>query len=192
MSNWFKNVLQPVLDIYLKIESLLGFFAKPAWGWAKRFWQFVGPSRFSAFTVLASGGLLVSTDQGRELAARVWEDGWPSFLILVLAVEWLALQSWYWARIVLPVDDLAAREIDGKTGLADRDSKATKRWKRWTPRVYAILTFILAAVALAISGHSKSATAMFVIGAATLVILMYRHELTGKLPENVKAWTRAC
>ena len=163
------NILKYFLEA---INWFLLKLVRPLWLGAVQFWGIVGPTRFSALTIVTGGLLLFTTRQGKELTARVMDDDAPLFGWLVIAVLWLAIQSWYWARAVLLVPNMPSRP-NTEYGEVAQNSEALF-WKEWLPRIYAGTTFVLATTALFAQGMTTYSMIMGGVGIITLLLLIIR------------------
>ncbi|MEM7428759.1 MAG: hypothetical protein AAF441_21930, partial [Pseudomonadota bacterium] len=152
--------------IYAAIAVIEGVFAaifSPLWAWLRDIWGYIGPSRFSALTVLIGFVLLVFTPQGRELAYGVGDEN-PAivFTLFWISVNWLALQSWYWARIALPIGRYSPQ------GAAAGSAPPISFWAGWVPRIYALIAYAAAAISLLLAG--KTGPALLMIGNAAFAL----------------------
>jgi hypothetical protein len=109
--------------------------------WVRRWWPVVWPTRASALTVLIGWVLLMSTDQGRELAVGVSSAPFWKILLFVLGVLYWAFQAWYWARVVLD------QRFGGRPATAsERDLVIL-----WIPRAYGVLIHLTALGAIGLA-----------------------------------------
>lgn len=149
------------------VFGILGLLWRPL----GRVWDIVRPSRFSAFTLLAGGILLVFTPQGRELALRFRDEDVSTFWMMVkflVAVGWFAFQAWYWARIAFYLED----------GLGHRKSSPARKW---APRLYAAAAFLFAALSLWLAEMGDLAAITLVAGLAFVTVLVIRIPLAERL-----------
>jgi hypothetical protein len=149
------------------VFCVLGWFWRPL----SRLWDIVRPSRFSVFTLLAGGVLLVFTPQGRELALRFRDEDVSTFWMMVkflVAVGWFAFQAWYWARI--------AFYLEGGQG-----HRAASPGRKWAPRIYAAAAFLFAALSLWLAEMGDLALITLVAGLVFVTILVIRIPLAERL-----------
>lgn len=176
----FKLILLKYWAIFFRpFYWMLETFIVPVWLGACRLCKFIWPTRFSFLTICVGGIILLKTAQGEELTASVGEGGGAWFGWFVLAVLWLAIQSWYWARAVLPVPNMPSRPMSSEE-TAHQDDKILF-WKEWLPRVYAGSTFVLATIALYQQGLYAFSFIMAGVGIATLSILIMRRPVWNKV-----------
>ncbi len=162
----------------IPVGVLLVVLIAPSWRSLSQFWKFVGPSKFSAFTILAGSVLLLATAQGKELVARVGDEGSPWFAFLAGAVVWLAIQAWYWARAVLLVSkeelDLGTLIFKSQTPSSVAPAAADRNWKTWLPEIYGGALYFWVLLFLFSGGYIKTGAVAGVLGAVGLVALWYR------------------
>lgn len=171
--------MQPLFDriggMFWKLLVAIDAIAFGILGWLwrpfGRLWEIVRPSRFSAFTLLAGGTLLVFTPQGRELALRFRDSDVSTFWTMVkylFAVGWFAFQAWYWARIAFYLEDGAGH-------------RRASLERRWTPRLYAAAAFLFAALSLQLAEKGDLAIVTLMAGLAFVVFLVIRIPLAERL-----------
>ena len=149
------------------IFGILGWLWRPL----GRLWDIVRPSRFSAFTLLAGGILLVFTPQGRELALRFRDEDVSTFWMMVkflVAVGWFAFQAWYWARIAFYLEN----------GYGHRKHS---KGRKWAPRIYAAAAFVFAALSLWLAEMGDLAIITLVAGLVFVIVLVIRIPLAERM-----------
>ncbi|MDI3338022.1 hypothetical protein QKW60_16560 [Defluviimonas aestuarii] len=164
-------------SVLVRIDVFIDRVLGPIWRPLRYLWSIIKPSRFSAFTLLAGGALLVATPQGRELAMRFDDDDVSTvqaMAVFLACVGWFAFQAWYWARIAFYFEQ----------GYGHRQGD---KGRKWAPRFYAGAAFGFAAWSLYIAGRGglENATTLALItvavGLAFVVFLVIRVPLAERL-----------
>ncbi|MEP1265109.1 MAG: hypothetical protein ABJM29_00185 [Rhizobiaceae bacterium] len=144
-------------------------------GWV---WRFVGPSRFSAFTILIGGVLLLLTAQGKELTADVGNATSAPFILLLVAVIWLSIQAWYWARTTLVLSE-SERNASILASLRDKSSGedrswSDRNWKTWLPDAYLLVLVLAVWYGLYSRGDLGYLGIAFLLGSICLALVFFR------------------
>src|SRR5262249_24166564 len=124
------------------------------WSWVHDFVQVLKPARFSALVVVAAG-LLLFTPQGGGLTRRLGLSsggvGLCETIWFFICVIFWALQSWFWARLMIDAVYGLKREV---TLGDDQERKRRVAWmnERFPPFL-GLVAFWVAAAALSSSSH---------------------------------------
>ena len=151
----------------------------------------VRATRFPAYLIAAGYVLLLATDQGRELATSLGDDGHlVQRVAFVGAVLWWAFQSWWWARVGLEL----AYGVD-RAGWKNQmvGEISIGRWITATPRLYAVLVFGLGILALyqPAAGGTGDYVLIGVVGLGLMVLLIVRARIERRLAGSRSAWLLA-
>ena len=132
----------------------------------------VRPTRVALVLIVLCGLALGFTDQGHELARslplnpfqdiRRLFDWIIAFTVTIGTMTWWAVQSWWWARILLD------RHI------AAGGTRPRKLLEDWTPRAYAMRVYGIAAIPLAMDKRWGGVGFLIVVALLVLWILVRR------------------
>jgi hypothetical protein len=145
------------------VGAVIGFF-KPV----------LHPTRGVLILIVACGLALAFTDQGQELARSLALNPFSaggqfgkwlaSIVVPMAAMTWWAVQSWWWSRVLLD-----RRFDDGTMTLSQHSRRVV-----WTPRLYALAVFAIAAIPLIFDHRWIDVIIIAVIAAIVLWILIRR------------------
>ncbi len=130
-------------------------------------------SRFSLIVVVLTVISLSFVGQIKDILVGLnYPDSKMQIAYFVFAVNWLAFQSWGWARFIYsqcyPVDN------SGKRGQAGYQRQLID----WLPRIYAMIAFGSAYIAAQNANVNGVATGILVVGLLVVLFLYYRRTLT--------------
>jgi len=126
-------------------------------------------TRFSLFVLIVGAAVVFFTTQGPEVALNLVDNFWALFFFYVATTIW-ALQSWFWARLVL--NEKFKRSARGRYSVrrGDPHEGAAFVWiASWTPRLFALAAFAVAAGTLAYAEYLSGEAAPL----RTLIYLVY-------------------
>ncbi len=176
MTKFFESVLAGFRAVFTVIDDLLAKVFGFVWHHVRETWDFIRPTRFSAFTLIAGGFLLVATDQGQELAVRMGDAGGVfggAMIVFLFAVGWYAFQAWYWARISYAFE-------------FGHDHRSRDWRVAWMPRLYAAFAFVFAALALELVGLRGHAVVVLVVGGVFVAILVVRMRIAAAIASSAR------
>jgi len=131
-------------------------------------------SRFSLIIVLLTVFSLEFVGQIKDILVGLnYPESRMQVVFFVLAVNWLAFQSWGWARYIYnrtqPVDGGIRGEPGYQRFLID-----------WLPRAYAIAAFVAAYRAAIHAQIDNIAYGIIAVGVLVLIFLVYRRDIAEK------------
>ncbi len=131
-------------------------------------------SRFSFIIVLLTVISLEFVGQIKDILVGLSHpESTAQVVFFVLAVNWLAFQSWGWARYIYNQTYL--------TNDAERGEKGYQRFLiDWLPRLYAVVTFVAAYRAATRAQVDNVAYGIIAVGLLVLAFLIYRREIVKK------------
>lgn len=143
-------------------------------------------SRFSLIIVLFAVISLEYVGQIKDIVTGLSHpESGLQIAFFVLAVNWLAFQSWGWARFIY---NRSHMKSDGKRG----ETGYQEILINWLPRIYAVATFWAAFRAASRAGVDNVAYGIIAVGFLVFIFLVYRRDLskkaatvTSKLPQNL-------
>ena len=173
------------------IQTVLNVTAS-IWAFARDVGTVLQPCRFSAFVVLAGGGLVLAIPQGQELTVRLADEGTGKVLLFYACVFVWAFQSWYWARLMLEATFGPDRTLSNLR----HPRLARIRWLiNQVPRAVAALAYASATAACLLSGEAlKIGLGLAVQGVAFYWLVVRRRtwvaHLEGQFPEPIQKLLR--
>ncbi|RLA11332.1 MAG: hypothetical protein DRQ59_10030 [Gammaproteobacteria bacterium] len=131
-------------------------------------------SRFSLIIVLLTVFSLEFVGQIKDILVGLnYPESRMQVVFFVLAVNWLAFQSWGWARYIY-----------NRTQAVDGGKRGEPGYQRflidWLPRAYAIAAFVAAYRAAIHAQIDNIAYGIIAVGALVLIFLVYRRDIAEK------------
>ncbi len=147
-------------------------FLHKIWVVLKTITKILIQSRFSLIIVLITVFLLEFVGQIKDILVGLsYPESALQVTFFVVAVNWLAFQSWGWARYIYnrtySVTDGLRGEKGYQRGLID-----------WLPRIYAVIVFVVAYRSAMRAGIDNIAYGIIGLGLVVLLFLIYRRDLT--------------
>lgn len=144
------------------------------WVVIKNIGRILTKSRFSLIIVLFTVVALESVGQIKDILVGLSHpESALQVVFFILAVNWLAFQSWGWARFIY---NRTCMTEDGHRG-----EKGYERWLiDWLPRIYAMAAFVAAFRAARRAQIDDIAWAIVAVGFLVLLFLIYRRDIGKK------------
>ncbi len=133
------------------------------WEFMKGIGVFLKPCRFSIILLIVVLAFLIFADQGQDVLRTLTEikdDFNVQIFLFFLALWWWAINTWYWARVMLRFD---FQDIRHK----EKEKYAT--FRQWIPRILGTLAFIIAAYAFYQTSEDNSSPTYFYFTITCLV-----------------------
>lgn len=155
------------------------------WVVIKNIARILKQSRFSLIIVLFTVVALEYVGQIKDIVVGLSHpESALQVVFFVLAVNWLAFQSWGWARFIY---NRTCMTHDGHRGEAGYQRFLID----WLPRIYAVVAFFAAFRAAHRAGVDNIAYGIIAVGILVLLFLIYRRDIgkktavvVNKLPHN--------
>ena len=143
-------------------------------------------SRFSLIIVLFAVISLEYVGQIKDIVTGLSHpESGLQIAFFILAVNWLAFQSWGWARFIYNRSHLKSDGARGESGYQEF-------LINWLPRIYAVATFWAAFRAASRAGVDNVAYGIIAVGFLVLIFLVYRRDISkrtanvvNKMPRNL-------
>jgi hypothetical protein len=147
-------------------------FLHKTWVVIKTITQILSQSRFSLIIVLITAFMLEFVGQLKDILVGLsYPQSALQVTFFIVAVNWLAFQSWAWARYIYN------RTYSVTDGL--RGEKGYQRWLiDWLPRIYAVIVFVVAYRSAMRAGIDNIAYGIIWLGFVVLLFLIYRRDLS--------------
>ena len=155
-------------------------FLRRVWSFLHSFFSILEKSRFSLIIVLLAVISFEYVGQIKDILVGLGHpDNKMQVVYFILAVNWLAFQSWGWARYIY---SLCYQETNGERG-----SSGLERFLiTWLPRAYAMLTFFAAYRAASHAQVEGVANGIIVVAILVLLFLYSRRRIAEIIQPHIK------
>ena len=145
------------------------------WVFIKNVAKILTQSRFSLIIVLLTVISLEFVGQIKDILVGLnYPNSKMQVVFFILAVNWLAFQSWGWARYIY--NRTQTIHSDGKRG----EPGYQRFLIDWLPRIYAIASFVAAYRAAMRAQIDNIAYGIIAVGLLVLAFLIYRRDIAAK------------
>ncbi|HMY38766.1 MAG TPA: hypothetical protein PK011_05535 [Marinagarivorans sp.] len=161
--------------ILSELGSIFNSWLEFRWKQIQHLFSIIHETRFSFFVVVVTSVVLLLNDQGREIAVSAG-DFRKDVVLYPIATLWLAVQVWFWARIILSAKYPRSEDRPDFTANV-------------FPRCLAVITCLIPGIALSaaiIDGQGGEyvwgvLAALILSSVLFLVIIVFRRELNERL-----------
>jgi len=142
------------------------------WDYLRKIFKLLHQSRFSLIIVLITIISLEYVGQIKDILVGLdYPESQLQVTLFILAVNWLAFQSWGWARFIF-----SRYYSNDKNG---RGKKGLERWViDWLPRLYAVSVFIAAYRAADRANVHGVANGILLVAVVVVLFLVFRRAIS--------------